>query len=80
MTSEQKFNSIAESVLSSITQVDVVRGCSMHPKLSKKCRKCQEVEKSALTQLQSKEGDWKLEEGFPEAIKWNTTFFKSHFN
>jgi hypothetical protein len=41
MTSEQKYHSIAESVLSSIRETEVVKGCSMHPKISRKCRKCQ---------------------------------------
>ena len=43
MTSEQKYNSIAESVLSKMQYglSKQVSGCAMHPKISKKCRKCQ---------------------------------------
>ena len=46
MTSEQKFHSIAESVLSNLPHVQSVKGCPMHPKPSKKCRKCLEIEKN----------------------------------
>ncbi len=42
MTCEQKFNSITENVMLSLSnkKVENDKGCTMHPKLSKKCRKC----------------------------------------
>lgn len=43
MTSEQRFHSISENVLATFKKVENIKGCNMHPKISKKCRKCQEI-------------------------------------
>jgi hypothetical protein len=56
MTSEQKFHSITESVLASMgQQAEAVKGCPMHPKLSKKCRKCLEIEKTCKEREEKEE-------------------------
>lgn len=51
----------------------------MHPKPSKKCRKCLEIEKNGPEEKGKDEG-WTLDEAFPELLRWNTNFFKTHFS
>jgi hypothetical protein len=48
MSAEQKHTLIADSVASSINmdnnfKYKKIKGCQMHPELSKKCRKCKEI-------------------------------------
>jgi hypothetical protein len=50
MTSEQKYQSIVDSVQISLSgRADQsVKGCQMHPKASQKCRKCQTIIQDSL--------------------------------
>lgn len=44
MTCEQQFNSIAENVMLNLShRQKIIKGCEMHPQISAKCRKCQQI-------------------------------------
>ena len=45
MTSEQKYHQIVDSVIQSmpLSQKTKIKGCSIHPQPSKKCRKCRDA-------------------------------------